>query len=130
VLELTIFYRSVETHNKPILYIQYAKREQNNFRTSYMLFVYYKCVNCIGGVMVSVLAASVVDHGSESWPGQTKDYTIGICSYSAKHAALRRKSNNWSARNQDNVSELDDMSAHGLLFQWASTINIQLSVLV
>ena len=87
MLELTIFYRSVETHNKPILYIQYAKREQNNFRTSYMLFVYYKCANCIGGVMVSVLTASAVYHGSESWPGQTKDYTIGICSYSAKHAA-------------------------------------------
>ena len=34
----------------------------------------------IGGVMVSVLASSAVDRGS----GQTKDYTIGICCFSAK----------------------------------------------
>ena len=37
--------------------------------------------------------------------GQTKDYTIVICCFSAKHAALRRKSKDWLARNQDNVSE-------------------------
>ena len=34
----------------------------------------------------------------------TKDYTIGICCVSAKHAALRRKNIVWLARNQDNVS--------------------------
>jgi hypothetical protein len=34
------------------------------------------------------------------------------------------------ARNQNNVSEWDDMSIRGLFFQWASTIQIQLSVLV
>jgi len=34
------------------------------------------------------------------------------------------------ARNQNNVSEWSDMSIRELLFQWASTINIQLSVLV
>jgi hypothetical protein len=34
------------------------------------------------------------------------------------------------ARNQDNVSEWGHMSIRGLLFQWASTIKIQLSVLV
>jgi len=34
------------------------------------------------------------------------------------------------ARNQNNVSEWSDMSTHGLLFQWASTIKIQLSMLV
>jgi hypothetical protein len=33
-------------------------------------------------------------------------------------------------RNQNNVSEWSDISTHGLLFQWASTIKIQLSVLV
>ena len=41
--------------------------------------------------MVSVLASSVVDHGFERWSDQTKDFKIGICCYSAKHAALRRK---------------------------------------
>ena len=42
--------------------------------------------------MVSVLVSSVVDHGFEPRSGQIKDYEIGICCFSAKHAALRRKS--------------------------------------
>jgi hypothetical protein len=41
----------------------------------------------ISGVMVSVLVLSAVD--------QTKDYKIGICCFSAKHAALRSKSKDW-----------------------------------
>jgi hypothetical protein len=49
-------------------------------------------MNHIGGVMVSVLASSVVDRGFEPRLGQTKDCEIGICCFSAKHAALRRKS--------------------------------------
>ena len=49
-------------------------------------FVYF---NRIGGVMVSVLAWNAVDRGFESRSGQTKDYEIGICCFSAKHAALR-----------------------------------------
>ena len=48
---------------------------------------------------------------------QTNDYKIGICCFSAKHAALRTKSNDWLAGNQDNVSEWGDMSIQGLLFQ-------------
>ena len=43
-------------------------------------------------VKVSVLATSVVDHGFESRSGQTKDYEIGRCCFSAKHTALQRKS--------------------------------------
>ena len=74
-------------------------------------------LNRIGGVMVSVLASSVVDRGFEPRSGQTKDYKIGICCFSAKHAALRRKSKGWLARNQDNVSEQGGMSICGLLFQ-------------
>ena len=57
--------------------------------------------NCIGGVMVSMLVSSAVDRGFEPWSGQTKDYKIGICCFSAKHAALRRKSKDWSALNQN-----------------------------
>jgi hypothetical protein len=34
------------------------------------------------------------------------------------------------AWNQDNVSKWCNMSIRGLLFQWASTMKIQLSVLV
>jgi hypothetical protein len=37
--------------------------------------------------MVSVLASSAVEHGLEPRSGQTKDYKIGICCFSAKHAA-------------------------------------------
>jgi hypothetical protein len=44
--------------------------------------------NRIGGVMVSVLASSVVDRGFEHRSGQTKDYKIGIYCFSAKHAAF------------------------------------------
>ena len=67
--------------------------------------------------MVSVLVSNAVDHGCGPRSGQTKDYKIGICCFSAKHAALRRKGKDWLARNQDNVSEWSDMSTHGLLFQ-------------
>jgi hypothetical protein len=62
--------------------------------------------------------------------GQTKDYEIVICSFSTKHAALRQKRKDWLARNQNNVFEWSDMSTCKLLFQWASTIKIQLSMLV
>jgi hypothetical protein len=37
--------------------------------------------------MVSVLASSVVDCEFEPRSGQTKDYEIGICCFSAKHEA-------------------------------------------
>ena len=66
--------------------------------------------------MVSMLASSVVDRGYKPRSGQTKDYEIGICCFSAKYAALRRKSKDWLARNQDNMSEWCDMSIRGLLF--------------
>ena len=59
--------------------------------------------------MVSVLASSVVEHGFEPPSGQTKDYEIGICCFSAKHAALKRKSKDWLAQNHDNMSEWGDM---------------------
>jgi hypothetical protein len=42
----------------------------------------------------------LVDSGFEPRSGQTKDYKIGICCFSAKHAALRRKGKDWLARNQ------------------------------
>jgi hypothetical protein len=51
---------------------------------------YLISINRIGGVMVSVVGWSEVDRGFEPWSGQTKDYKIGICSFSANHAALRR----------------------------------------
>jgi GGDEF domain-containing protein len=46
--------------------------------------------NRIGGEVVRVLASSAVDRGLEPRSGQTKNYKIGICCFSAKQAALRR----------------------------------------
>jgi hypothetical protein len=60
-------------------------------------------------------------HGLVTWLGQTKDYTIMLC-FSAKHEALKIKSKDWLAHNQDNVSEWSDMFTLALLFQWTSTI--------
>jgi hypothetical protein len=67
--------------------------------------------------VVSVLASSAVDCGFEPQSGQTIDYVIGTSCVSTKHAALRRKSKDWLAQNQDNVSEWGDMSIRRLLFQ-------------
>ena len=64
----------------------------------------YLC-NRIDGVIVSVFASSAVDRGFEPCSGQTKDYKFGICCFSTKHTALRKKSKDWLARNQNNVSE-------------------------
>ena len=66
--------------------------------------------------MVRVLASSAIDRGLS--PGRVipKSMQIDICCFSGKHAALRRKSKDWSVRNQDNVSGWGDMSIRGLLF--------------
>ena len=67
--------------------------------------------------MVSVLASSAVDRGFESWSGRTRDYKFGICCSYTKDAGLRRKSKDWLAQNQDNVSDWGNMSICRLLFQ-------------
>ena len=67
--------------------------------------------------MVSMLTSNSVDRRFEPRSCQTKDYEIGMCCFSAKHTALRRKSKDWLAQNQNNVSEWSDMSTHGPLFQ-------------
>ena len=73
-------------------------------------------MDCISGIMVSMLASSAVDRGFKPRLGQTKDDKIGICCFSANHAALRRKSKDWLAWNQNNMSEWSAMSTRGLLF--------------
>jgi len=67
--------------------------------------------------MVSMPASRVVNHGFELQSGQTSDYKVGICCFSAKHAALTGKSKDRLARNENNVSEWSDMATRGLLFQ-------------
>ena len=59
--------------------------------------------------MVSVLTLIAVDCGFS--PDRIKPKTIKkkFC-FSAKHVALRRKSKDWLAMNQDNVLEWTDVS--------------------
>ena len=57
----------------------------------------------IGGVLVGMLASSAVGRGFT-------DYKNCICCFSAKQAALRRKSKDLLSRKQDNMSEWGNMS--------------------
>ena len=84
----------------------------------------------IASVVLWLACSPRVDRGFEPQLGQTKDFKIDICCFSAERAALRSKSKDWLDRNQDNVSEWSDIFTRGLFFQRASTMNIQFSVLV
>ena len=53
------------------------------------MFIHIYWENRLGGVIVNVLASSVVNRGFEFRSGKTKDYKIGMCCFSANHAALR-----------------------------------------
>jgi hypothetical protein len=80
---------------------------------------YRRCqylINLNGGVIVGVLASSGRLCGFEPRSGQTKEYEFGICCFSDKHTALRRKSKDWLARNQNIVSEWKDMSISDCCF--------------
>ena len=99
------------------------KQMVNNFTNMKYLSQLSSLWNRIGGVMVSVLATSVVDRVFEPRSGQTKDYKIGICCFSAKHVAPRRKRKDWLAQNHDNVAEWSNISTRGL-FQWTCTITV------
>jgi len=64
--------------------------------------------------MLQIRPAMAVDLGSG--PGRVipKNYNIGICCFSTKHAALKIKSKDWLAQNQNNVSEWSDMCSRKL----------------
>ena len=81
----------------------------------YRLFLLLLLYNCIGGIMVRVLALSVhvVDRGVI---GSNQRICTNI---NVKHAAPRRKKKDLLARNQDNVSEWCDMSIRELLLPGA-----------
>jgi len=68
-----------------------------------------------GGTMFSLLTSTVVDRGYNPLSDEIKDHKIGICRFSVKQAALRRKSKDWLARNQDNVSGWSNMFTRGLV---------------
>ena len=77
------------------------------------MVIFINVTDRIGGVMVSVLVSSAVERGF----GSNQRLQNSISCFSAKHTALKKKSKDCLARNQDNVSEYDDMSIRGLLFQ-------------
>jgi len=77
---------------------------------------------CIYGVMIGIFASKVGDRVFETRSGQTKDNTVGMCCFSAKHAVLRIKNKHRLALNQENVSDWSDISIRVLFFQFASTI--------
>ena len=57
-----------------------------------------------------MVTSSAGDREFEPRSGQSTEYKIGMCCFSAKHAALMSKNKDWLARNQNNVSEWSDMS--------------------
>jgi hypothetical protein len=65
--------------------------DDDEVRYVFIFFLFYR------------IASSAVDCEFEPWSGETKDYEIGICCFSTKHAAVRRKSKDWLAQNQKNV---------------------------
>ena len=66
--------------------------------------------------MVGVLASSAIDCEFEPRLGQTKEYKSFFFCFSAKDAALRRKSKDWLPHNQNNVTEWIDISTRELSF--------------
>ena len=102
--------------NTPCVQCQHEQKKLDD--TSLISFYpFITILDRIGGVITNVLVSSVVDSRIESRPVKTKDYKIGICCVSSKHAALTRKSKDWFDRNQNNVSDWGDMVTRGLLFQ-------------
>ena len=70
-------------------------------RVEYFNNLINSCFMRLGNHISNMLASSAVGRGFESRSAQTKYYKIGICYFSAKQTALRRKSKDWFARNLD-----------------------------
>jgi hypothetical protein len=74
-----------------------------------------------------MIAPSVVDRGIEPRSGETKDYEICICCFSAKHVAFLDYSKDLLAQNQDNVSEWNNMSARRLFHDELTLLNLTIN---
>jgi hypothetical protein len=76
--------------------------------------------------MVSVLPSSAVDRGFEPRSGQTKNYKISICCFSAMRTALGNTNKDWLVLKQFNVSEWrramsnNGLSCYSELVLWKS----------
>ena len=87
---------------------------KNDFLCNEVCWTMLKCVvyTVIPGYVNIRCTSSALDCGFEPCSGQIKEYKM--VSVASPLSRL--------ARNQNNVSELSDMSTRRLLFQWASTI--------
>ena len=99
---LVTYYHGIELHVR--VYLIFIVKD---------IFLSYQ--HRIGSIKVDFFASSTVDCWFDSCSSKTKNYKIGMCCFSSKHASLRRMSKAWLARNQDNVIEWIDMSTRGLL---------------
>lgn len=62
---------------------------QNETNVKTLRHLLLKCH--IDSVMVSIVTSSSINRGFQPMSGQTKDYEMAICCFSAKHAQLRAK---------------------------------------
>ena len=115
-IRMTISYYCCNKNGNMLIDSTFQSTSTNNTFVCSLIFFCHIVLLCpsnrliciaIGCVIVSMFASRAVDRGFEPRSGQRKYYKIGICCFSAKHAALiiRRKSKDWLSRNQDNVSE-------------------------
>ena len=76
-------------------------------------------LNRTGGLIVSVLASSVVDRVFEPRLDQIKSNIMKLVCVASPLSTqvLRRKNKDWLVRNQDNVSKRSYISTSGLLSQ-------------
>ena len=88
-----------------------ASNVHNSWVSEWVIVVKHQCSN--------FAAISMQEQINFQWDDDEVPFVLD-----QQHAALRRKSQDWLAPNQNNVSvsEWGDMSIRRLLFQWASTI--------
>ena len=77
-----------------------------------------------------MLPSSAVDRSVEPWTGQANDYKINILLHLRINSKLNSNSQDWLAWNQDNMAELRDIYMWTVVSVRASSIKIQLSMLV
>ena len=97
----------------------------------YAMVIRYMNSDHIGGIIVSVHPTCAVDRGFQLRLGQTENYKISTCifCFSAKLTSLRRRTKTSWLRIMIMCLCRNNMSTCWLLFQWTSTIHIQLRVI-
>ena len=71
---------SVSSTNKPVPH-DISEIFLNTMTPPTPLILYCNHISCV--IVISMLSPSMIDCGYESGSGQTKDYKIGVCCFSA-----------------------------------------------